>query len=55
MSERASVCTASGVPLVERGAIAFPCPECSAPIGRSPRCRNQGVSYVCPECGFEGP
>ncbi|DAC41959.1 MAG: RNA-binding protein [Euryarchaeota archaeon] len=55
MSERATVCTSSGVPLVDKGSTTFPCPACGEPIGRSPRCRNQGVSYVCPSCGFQGP
>ena len=54
MAERATVCTASGVPLVEKGSTTFPCPACGEPIGRSPRCRNQGVPYVC-SCGFQGP
>ncbi len=55
MTEKATVCTASGVPLVERGSTSFPCPGCGeVSIGRSPRCRNQGVAYVC-ECGFQGP
>jgi hypothetical protein len=55
MSERAKNCTASGVPLEEAGSTTFPCPGCTAPIGRSPRCRNQGVLYNCPECGYQGP
>ncbi|MDE0858167.1 MAG: zinc finger domain-containing protein [Candidatus Poseidoniaceae archaeon] len=55
MSERAKNCTASGVPLEEVGSTTFPCPGCAAPIGRSPRCRNQGVLYVCPACQFQGP
>ena len=55
MAERATVCTASGVPLVEKGSTTFPCPACGEPIGRSPRCRNQGVTYVCTSCGFQGP
>ncbi|MFL2981631.1 MAG: zinc finger domain-containing protein [Candidatus Poseidoniaceae archaeon] len=55
MSERATVCTSSGVPLVDKGSTTFPCPTCGDPIGRSPRCRNQGVAYVCPSCGFQGP
>ncbi|RAH16405.1 MAG: RNA-binding protein [Methanobacteriota archaeon] len=54
MAERATVCTASGVPLVEKGSTTFPCPACGEPIGRSPRCRNQGVPYIC-SCGFQGP
>ena len=55
MSERATVCTASGVPLVDAASTSFPCPQCSHAIGRSPRCRNQAVAWICPECGFQGP
>jgi len=67
MTERAKNCTASGVPLAETGSTSFPCPGCiilsekgdtnTTPniIGRSPRCRNQGVLYNCPTCGHQGP
>ncbi len=56
MSERAINCTASGVPLVETGSTTFPCPGCDeVSIGRSPRCRNQGVLYNCTQCGYQGP
>ncbi|PXY70763.1 MAG: RNA-binding protein [Methanobacteriota archaeon] len=55
MSKRATVCSASGIPLVERRSTSFPCPKCSEPIGRSERCRNQGVPYICVGCGFTGP
>ncbi|MBT3420474.1 MAG: DUF1610 domain-containing protein [Euryarchaeota archaeon] len=56
MSERAANCTSSGVPLVEGGSTTFPCPGCDEnSIGRSPRCRNQGVLYVCSKCGYQGP
>jgi len=55
MVERAEVCNSSGVPLVESKSTSFPCPMCSTPIGRSPICRNQGVTYVCTNCGFSGP
>ncbi|MBL6733824.1 MAG: DUF1610 domain-containing protein [Candidatus Poseidonia sp.] len=55
MSERANRCTSSGVPLADEGSTTFPCPGCFNPIGRSPRVRNQGVLYKCPECGFVGP
>ena len=56
MSERATNCNASGVPLVEEGSTSFPCPGCgTVSIGRSPRCRNQGVIYNCSECGYQGP
>lgn len=49
------VCTSSGVPLAEKGSTVFRCPGCFQPIGRSPRMRNQGVLYKCPNCGFIGP
>ncbi len=49
------VCTSSGVPLAEKGSTVFPCPGCFQFIGRSPRMRNQGVLYKCPNCGFIGP
>ncbi|HIA40401.1 MAG TPA: DUF1610 domain-containing protein [Candidatus Poseidoniales archaeon] len=55
MVERATVCTSSGVPLTEAGSTSLPCPKCGTPIGRSPRCRNQAVQYICTSCGFEGP
>ncbi len=55
MTSRAKICTSSGLPLVENKSTTFPCPDCGVPIGRSEGCRVQGVKYVCPECGFEGP
>ncbi|MGB0151089.1 MAG: zinc finger domain-containing protein [Candidatus Poseidoniaceae archaeon] len=55
MSERATTCSTSGIPLTQEGATSFPCPGCGEPIGRSPRARNQGVVYVCASCGFQGP
>ncbi|RJU97291.1 MAG: DUF1610 domain-containing protein [Candidatus Poseidoniales archaeon] len=55
MTERAKNCTSSGIPLTEVGSTAFPCPNCGHSIGRSPRCRDQGVSYTCSNCGFVGP
>ena len=56
MSEKAVNCTSSGVPLVEEGSTSFPCPGCNEEsIGRSPRCRNQGVLYNCTQCGYQGP
>jgi predicted RNA-binding Zn-ribbon protein involved in translation (DUF1610 family) len=49
-------CTSSGVALGGRGATHFLCPECAiATIGRCARCRDQSVTYRCPNCGFEGP
>ncbi|MEC9200689.1 MAG: zinc finger domain-containing protein [Candidatus Thermoplasmatota archaeon] len=55
MTARTSTCTASGLPLVDSRSTSFPCPECGHAIGRSRRCRLQGVPYVCTECGFQGP
>ncbi|MBU38405.1 MAG: RNA-binding protein [Euryarchaeota archaeon] len=54
-SGRATVCASSGTPLVDSESTSFPCPGCSAPIGRSQRCRVQSVKYICPHCRFEGP
>ncbi|HHZ74528.1 MAG TPA: DUF1610 domain-containing protein [Candidatus Poseidoniales archaeon] len=51
----ATICNASGKPLVERDSTSFPCPKCNAPVGRSAQCRNQGVPYICVSCGFQGP
>ncbi|MEC8363065.1 MAG: zinc finger domain-containing protein [Candidatus Thermoplasmatota archaeon] len=55
MAKRASICSSSGIPLVEPKSTSFPCPLCGEPIGRSERCRDQGVQYRCPNCSFEGP
>ena len=55
MTSRAKICTSSGLPLVEEKSTTFPCPDCGEAIGRSEGCRVQGVKYVCPGCGFEGP
>ncbi|MBO29789.1 MAG: RNA-binding protein [Acidimicrobiaceae bacterium] len=49
------MCASSGTPLVGSESTSFPCPACSAPIGRSQACRVQSVKYVCPECNFVGP
>ncbi|MDC3291430.1 zinc finger domain-containing protein [Euryarchaeota archaeon] len=51
----ATICNASGKPLVERDSTSFPCPKCNTPVGRSAQCRNQGVPYICVSCGFQGP
>ena len=48
MAKRASICSSSGIPLVEPKSTSFPCPLCGEPIGRSERCRDQGVQYRCP-------
>jgi len=48
-------CTSCGKGLIERGFVTFPCPICGNPIGRCENCREQGVEYVCENCGFKGP
>ena len=55
MTERATVCTASGVPLVDKGSTTFPCPQCGHAIGRSPLCRNQGVHTFALVVDFKDP
>ena len=55
MADRAVTCNSSGLPLVEPNSTSFPCPMCGTQIGRSPICRNQGVTYVCTGCEFTGP
>ncbi len=55
MGKRARICTASGLPLIERKSTSFPCPSCGEPIGRSERCRDQAVKYICQSCRFQGP
>jgi predicted RNA-binding Zn-ribbon protein involved in translation (DUF1610 family) len=36
--------------------VKFKCPNCGkALIVRCANCKNAGVIYKCPECGFEGP
>ncbi len=54
--EIASRCTSCGVPLTKQGRASFKCPSCgNVEMGRCDNCRGQGVLYVCPECGFQGP
>ncbi len=49
-------CSSCGIRLIERGDSVFPCPHCgAAQVGRCRKCRDQSVSYKCPECGFMGP
>ena len=36
MSERAQVCTSSGIPLAEEGSTTFPCPDASTPLAEAP-------------------
>ncbi|MCI4369103.1 MAG: zinc finger domain-containing protein [Thermoplasmata archaeon] len=49
-------CTSCGLALSARGATHFQCPDCGeATLGRCPRCRDQSVTFRCPNCGFEGP
>ncbi|HDD57300.1 MAG: RNA-binding protein [Thermoplasmata archaeon] len=53
--ELTDTCISCGVRLVEEGSVTFPCPICSAPIGRCGKCREQSTPYTCKECGFTGP
>ncbi|WP_131159582.1 zinc finger domain-containing protein [Aeropyrum pernix] len=50
-------CTTCGR-IVEPSSTAtrFPCPNCGeVEIWRCSRCRKQGATYTCPNCGFTGP
>jgi len=51
----ASKCNSCGIPLVNRGSTAFPCPNCDSSLGRCPRCRSNGVLYHCSGCDYIGP
>ncbi|MEM0174023.1 MAG: zinc finger domain-containing protein [Sulfolobaceae archaeon] len=36
--------------------VMFRCPNCGdIEIIRCASCRKQGITYICPKCGFEGP
>ncbi|MGQ0536463.1 MAG: zinc finger domain-containing protein [Methanobacteriota archaeon] len=49
-------CTSCGIRLLGEGNTVFPCPACgNVRLGRCPQCRDQGVTYACRECGFQGP
>ncbi|MDG6220463.1 MAG: zinc finger domain-containing protein [Candidatus Thermoplasmatota archaeon] len=49
-------CNSCGIPIQERGDVVFSCPKCGgSEVGRCKQCRDQGVAYLCPECGFRGP
>ncbi|MEM0160226.1 MAG: zinc finger domain-containing protein [Thermoplasmata archaeon] len=49
-------CTSCGKGLVGEGTTVFKCPNCGeAEIGRCKNCREMGVPYTCPHCGFVGP
>lgn len=49
-------CISCGLVIGDRGTTSFPCPSCGgATIGRCRQCRDQGVAYQCPACGFRGP
>ncbi|MFO7992187.1 MAG: zinc finger domain-containing protein [Thermoplasmata archaeon] len=49
-------CTSCGITLVGLKNTVFKCPECGEEtIGRCKKCRDQGETYECPECGFRGP
>jgi predicted RNA-binding Zn-ribbon protein involved in translation (DUF1610 family) len=40
----------------ESGVVRFICPNCGKfEIIRCKDCRNLGIKYECPECGFTGP
>ncbi|MCI4434163.1 MAG: DUF1610 domain-containing protein [Thermoplasmata archaeon] len=49
-------CISCGKGLNEEGSVIFKCPNCGEyTIGRCKSCREMGVRYKCPKCGFEGP
>ena len=49
-------CTSCGRAVPSPGATQFSCPSFGeATIGRCARCRDQSVTFRCPNCGFEGP
>ncbi|MGC8610822.1 MAG: zinc finger domain-containing protein [Thermoplasmata archaeon] len=49
-------CISCGAGLIEEGSVTFKCPNCGEEIiGRCNHCREMGIKYVCPHCGFEGP
>ncbi|MEM2121223.1 MAG: zinc finger domain-containing protein [Candidatus Woesearchaeota archaeon] len=40
----------------QTGVVRFTCPNCGKyEIIRCKNCRNMGIKYKCPECGFTGP
>ncbi|MEM0366679.1 MAG: zinc finger domain-containing protein [Acidilobaceae archaeon] len=51
------LCTSCGKPLNPSSkAVSFYCPNCGVfLIWRCEKCRTQGSTYKCPNCGFEGP
>ena len=54
--DKEKICSSCGIRLIGTGISFFPCPMCgNTEIGRCANCRDQSVSYLCPECGFEGP
>ncbi|MHC1624853.1 MAG: zinc finger domain-containing protein [Methermicoccaceae archaeon] len=54
-AESADYCNSCGVALIVPGFTRFPCPSCGETIGRCIKCRETGVKYICPKCGFQGP
>ncbi|MGC8565352.1 MAG: zinc finger domain-containing protein [Thermoplasmata archaeon] len=49
-------CISCGKGLIEEGSVIFKCPNCGEyTIGRCRNCREMGIKYKCPKCGFEGP
>ncbi|UCE91710.1 MAG: DUF1610 domain-containing protein [Methanobacteriota archaeon] len=56
MPGQEKACSSCGIRLVKASETTFPCPSCGrSTIGRCTKCRDQSVSYTCPECGFSGP
>jgi Zn-ribbon RNA-binding protein len=54
--DKEKICSSCGVRLIGGGISFFKCPNCgAAEIGRCRQCRDQSVTYVCPNCGFKGP
>ncbi|MDG6228683.1 MAG: zinc finger domain-containing protein [Candidatus Thermoplasmatota archaeon] len=53
--KKAQRCISCGKGLQEMGSATFICPTCSIVIGRCGSCREQSISYTCPQCGFTGP
>ncbi|AIY90656.1 zinc finger domain-containing protein [Geoglobus acetivorans] len=48
-------CVTCNANLVGTNYVAFPCPSCGEMVYRCKKCRRLANSYVCENCGFEGP
>ncbi len=48
-------CISCGRSLRAKGSVEFACPDCGEPLGRCQQCRDQSVTYRCPQCRFLGP